>query len=93
MRLSLIHIWGFDRFSRVVREAQFDRLLLRPRSLIFQLICPEIEFARLGKLLQGALMLGYGVAASGIAWTPARVAVLAGMVLGGTAVFLSLIHI
>ena len=81
---------GFDRFSRVVREAQFDRLLLRPRSLIFQLICQEIEFARLGKLLQGALMLGYGVAASGIAWTPARAAVLAGMVLGGTAVFASL---
>ena len=35
-------------------------------------------------------MLGYGVAASGIAWTPARAAVLAGMVLGGTAVFASL---
>ena len=24
-----------------LREAQFDRLLLRPRSLIFQLICQE----------------------------------------------------
>ncbi len=81
---------GFDRFSRVVREAQFDRILLRPRGVIFQLICQEIDFARLGKLLQGALMLAYGISVSPVSWTPARIALLAAMVLSGTLVFASL---
>ena len=32
--------------------AQFDRLLLRPRGLIYQMICHMIEFGRIGKIVQ-----------------------------------------
>lgn len=81
---------GFDTFSATVRTAQFDRILLRPRSLIFQVLCERIEFSRLGKLLQAALMLGCGIAAAPVAWTPYRALVLAMMILGGCAVFAAL---
>ena len=46
---------GFDTFSGVVRNAHFDRILLRPRSLIFQVLCQNIEFGRIGRILQAAL--------------------------------------
>lgn len=81
---------GFDMFASTVRTAQFDRILLRPRSLIFQVLCEQIEFTRIGKLLQAILMLGYGIAVAPVAWTPYRILVLAWMILGGSAVFASL---
>lgn len=81
---------GFDTFSSTVRTAQFDRILLRPRGLIFQVLCERIEFSRLGKLLQATLMLAYGIAAAPVVWTPYRALVLALMILGGCAVFAAL---
>ena len=30
---------GFDQFPNVIRSAEFDRLLVRPRGLIFQVLC------------------------------------------------------
>lgn len=81
---------GFDEFSGTVKNAHFDRLLLRPRSLIFQLLCDKIEFARLGKLIQGILMLAYGIAASKVIWTPNRILVLMLMITGGAGVFAAL---
>ena len=78
---------GFDRFDQTVRTAAFDRMLLRPRSLMFQVLCDQIEFARVGKILQGALMLAYGIAATKLDWTPARLGLLLLMLLGGAGVF------
>lgn len=81
---------GFDCFPRLVRRAEFDRMLVRPRGLVFQVLCQEMEFARLGKLIQAALMLGIGIPLSGVEWTLLRCLCLLAMVLGGTAVFAGL---
>lgn len=81
---------GFDRFPGIIRRAEFDRILVRPRGLIFQVLCQEVEFQRLGKLLQAALMLGVGVTLSEVAWTPLRCICVVLMVLGGAAVFSAL---
>lgn len=34
---------GFDCFPRLVRRAEFDRMLVRPRRLVFQVLCQEME--------------------------------------------------
>lgn len=81
---------GFDRFPAYIREAAFDRVLLRPRGLMFQVLCDQIEFARLGKLIQSFAMLAWGIAASPVVWTPWRALVLVLMVAGGTVVFAAL---
>ena len=74
---------GFDRFPAIfIRNAEFDRILVRPRGLIFQVLCQEIEFSRLGKLLQSLLMLGVGISRSPVVWSAGKAALLAAMVLG-----------
>lgn len=85
---------GFDRFPRLVRSANFDLILVRPRGLVFQVLCNEIEFSRVGRLLQGILMLAYSISLSSVVWTPYRTLVLLLMILGGTLVFacLFIIH-
>ena len=78
---------GFDRFSGIVRSAGFDRILLRPRNAMLQVLCEQIEFTRLGKLIQGVGMLIWGIAIAPVTWTAGRVALLFVMILGGTAIF------
>ena len=85
--LSECFFRGFDRFSSLVRTARFDRLLLRPRGLIFQVLCDEIEPNRVGPLIQGLAMLAIGFGVSGLKPTAGRALLLAGMIASGAMVF------
>lgn len=78
---------GFDSMQNVISNMEFDRMLLRPRGLIFQMMCYTIEFGRIGRILQGAMMLAYGVAVSPVVWTADKVLVLIFMIVGGTVLF------
>ena len=52
---------GFDIFGeRFVKTGDFDRLLVRPRSTVLQLLGYELRATRIGRLAQG--MLAWGVA-------------------------------
>jgi len=82
---------GFDSMTTLISNMEFDRLLLRPRTLIFQIMCQTIEFGRIGKIFQGSLMLVYGIVVSPVVWTPDKVLVLIFMVLGGTMLFCTLL--
>ena len=81
---------GFDTFPGMIRRAEFDRVLVRPRSLIFQVMCQKLEFTRIGRLAQGVVTLAMGMAASGVEWTALRCLCLVLMILGGVCVFSAL---
>ena len=78
---------GCDAFSRILSQAQFDRLMVRPRSLVFQVLCQDMKPTMLARLLQAAVMLAWAVRSGAVAWTPAKALVLALMILCGAAVF------
>lgn len=82
---------GFDQFGQMVRTGGFDRLLLRPRTAVLQLAGQEVPIRRVGRLLQGALVFGFGVATTDIAWGPAPVMLLLWAAIGGIALFYALI--
>lgn len=81
---------GFDTFPGMIRRAEFDRVMVRPRGLIFQVLCQKVEFTRIGRLIQGVAMLCMGVSMSGVTWTPLRCLCLVLMILGGVCVFSAL---
>ena len=78
---------GFDSMQLIIKDASFDRLLLRPRSLIFQVMCQMIEFGRIGIIIQSAIMLAIGISLSGVTWTIQRVFVLILMIPTGSLLF------
>ncbi len=53
---------GFDKFDRLVKSGDFDRVLLRPQGTLFQIAASEIQLMRFGRLLQGLLVLLWGAA-------------------------------
>ena len=78
---------AFDLFPRLIANGEFDRMLMRPRGLIFQVLAAKMELSRVGRLVQAAVMLAYAIPASGIAWTPDKILTLVLMIACGAVVF------
>jgi len=81
---------GFDLFHHIISNGEFDRMLVRPRGLILQVLGSKIEFTRFGRLLQAIVMLIYALFTCAINWTPYRILVLCLMIFGGVVVYASL---
>lgn len=81
---------GFDAFSSVISNGEFDRAMVRPRSPMFLVLCSRLEFARVGRFIQAAVMLCYAVPRCEIAWTPMKVCTLILMCIGGAVLFAGL---
>lgn len=81
---------GFDMFPTLIQSGNLDRILVRPRNEIFQVLTSNIDFSRIGRLLQSILMLAYAVPTSGIVWTFDKVITIILMLVGGMTVFASL---
>lgn len=78
---------GFDTFSSMISNGVFDRIMVRPRNEILQVLGQKIEFTRIGRMLQAIVMFSYGITKSGVDWTAAKIATVIFMLLGGAAVF------
>ena len=63
---------GFDLFPVLVRKGEFDRIMVRPRNEILQVLGSRIEFTRIGRMLQAVVMFCYGVSQCGTAHASRR---------------------
>jgi ABC-2 type transport system permease protein len=83
---------GFDVFgSEYVKTGNFDRLLLRPRSVVLQILGHELALRRIGRFLQGAIVFGWAMSALQIDWSAATVALLLFAIAGAVCLFHALI--
>lgn len=78
---------GLVKFPRMVRQGEFDRILLRPCSPILQLLGSWFEISRIGLILQAVVMFVYGIVISSVDWTIGRGVTVVLMLLGGTLLF------
>ena len=78
---------GFDMFASTISNFEFDRMLLRPRSCIFQVVSGKMEFTRIGRILQAIVMFVYGITMSQVQWDLWKAITLLLMVVGGSVVF------
>ncbi|GHV26469.1 membrane protein [Clostridia bacterium] len=81
---------GFDIFPRLLGNGEFDRALVRPRGIIFQILASHIEFLRLGTFIQALAVLCYAIPNSGVIWTGDKIFTLTLMISCGAIVFFSL---
>jgi len=78
---------GFDMFAQVVYQGEFDRILVRPRGTVLQVLGARFEFSRMGRLCLSVVVMGIAVSRLSIAWNPLKVLSLVLMVSCGTLVF------
>lgn len=85
--LAEMYARGFDMFPSMVRRGEFDRILLRPRGTVLQVLGSKFELTRIGRMLQAVVMFVYAIKAGGIQWTAAKVITVFFMLAGGSVLF------
>ncbi len=88
--LAECFVRGFDVFGGIVSRGEFDRIMVRPRNEMLQVLASRIEFTRIGRFLQAVLIFAYAIPNSGVNWTPAKILTLALMLIGGVFLFAGL---
>lgn len=85
--LADLLLGSMDRLGRRVRDGTLDTLLLRPVPVLAQVAADRFALRRLGRVLQGLLVLVYALVALDIEWTAVRVLLVPMMLLSGAAIF------
>jgi ABC-2 type transport system permease protein len=78
---------GFDAFSSMIRQGEFDRIMLRPRNTIIQVLGARTDVTRIGRIIVGVVILSPIIPGAGISWSVSKSVTLALMILGGAAAF------
>ncbi|MBS4209996.1 ABC-2 family transporter protein [Bacillus sp. FJAT-50079] len=78
---------GFDTFSSLVKNGNFDRLLVRPRNTVIQVMGSQFEFTRIGRLIQSVIVLVWAVSQLNIEWSLIKFIVLLLMIISGVFIF------
>jgi ABC-2 type transport system permease protein len=82
---------GFDTFGTMVKSGDFDRLLTRPRSTALQLAGQELTLRRVGRFLQGLIILLWAASVLEVDWNILKIMLVVFAALGGAALFAGLI--
>ena len=85
--LTDLVIGHLDLFPELIRDGNFDLVLIRPRSTLLQIVTRDFQLRRLGKAVQGLFVLGYALAQLHVSWSPDRVLVLAVAPIAGAVIF------
>ncbi|MEV6393833.1 ABC transporter permease [Streptomyces sp. NPDC051907] len=78
---------SMDRLGRRVRDGTLDTLLVRPAPVLAQVAADRFALRRLGRITQGLAVLGYGLFAVDVDWTPLRVLMVPMMLISGAVIF------
>lgn len=71
-------------FSRMIREGRFDRLLVRPRGILFQLIASHSDvIAAIGHGLLGIILFLVSAGRVGVVWNLPTIVYYIGAIVGG----------
>ncbi|MFC9280124.1 ABC transporter permease [Streptomyces collinus] len=80
-------IGSAGRLGTRVRDGTLDTLLVRPAPVLAQVAADRFALRRVARITQGALVLGWALVASDIAWTPVKVLMVPGMLVCGGMIF------
>lgn len=85
--LSTCFARGFDSFPGLVKNAGFDRVLVRPRGTVLQVLGSGFDIKRIGHLVQAGVVLAVAIPGVQVSWGPVKILTLINMILGGTCIF------
>src|SRR5207302_2847217 len=81
---------ALDNFQVYIVRGTFDRVLVRPRGALFQVIAEDFALRRLGRIAQAAIVLVIALGLLGITWSIDRVLVLLLAILSGTIIYFAI---
>lgn len=84
---------GFSNMGHFIKTGELDRILLRPRTTELQLFGFELSLKKLGRLIQGLIVLLYGFSHLSITWTPGKIIMIFWAISGSCVLFAGLMMV
>jgi viologen exporter family transport system permease protein len=81
---------ALDTFQVHIVRGTFDRVLVRPRGALFQVLVEDVALRRLGRVLQAGLVLVVALQWLAIQWSLDKILVLGMALASGTAIYFSI---
>lgn len=81
---------GIDTFDELIINGSFDRLLIRPRGILFQVFCEKVSFVKFSRLLQSIVVLIIAIIKVDVSWNMSKVITLICMLCSSVIIFLSI---
>ena len=78
---------GIDQFDSLIVDGSFDRLLLRPRNILLQVIGYQIDYTKLARVIQSIIIMIISLIKLKIEWSILKVITLVLMLLSSIAIF------
>lgn len=84
---------GFIDFSVMIKNGGFDKIMVRPRNPIIQVLGSKLDLTGIGKIIQALVMLVIAIANINLVWTVSKIITIIFMLIGGIILFFSLFMI
>ena len=81
---------GIDKFDNLIVNGSLDRFLVRPRGILFQTLCSEIDFVKIFRILQSLIVMVIALVKLDISWGIDKVIVLVLMMIASILIFFGL---
>lgn len=78
---------GIDKFDTIIINGDFDRLLLRPKNIILQVLCNDADFVKLSRLIQALIVMVIALINLNVKWSIIKVITLILMMSSAIAIF------
>ena len=78
---------GVDRFDDLIIRGDFDRLLLRPKNIILQVLCSNSDFVKTSRIIQSLIVMIVALAHLNIEWNILKVITLILMLISSCVIF------
>ena len=88
--LAEIFLRGLDHFDKIIKNGEFDRILIRPQNLLLQATCTEFDFSKIGRAIQCIAIIIIAIANISISWNLYKILVFILMNIGCFIIFLGI---
>jgi ABC-2 type transport system permease protein len=85
--LTDVVIGHLDLLPNMIREGDFDLILIRPLGSLFQVVAADFSLRKLGKAFQGGAVLAVALANLDVSWTAGKVAMIALAIVAGAVIY------
>jgi len=70
----------------MIKNAEFDRVLVRPRNTILQILGSKFDIKRIGHMMEATAILIVAIRGINLEWSIVKVITLINMIIGGTCI-------
>ncbi len=81
---------GIDKFELLIIDGSLDRFLVRPRGILYQVLCSKIHAIKVFRILQSVIVMAIALIKLDVIWNIEKVIVLILMILASILIFFGL---